>query len=63
MNSSLILAPSCPLLWGQANQGQQRRRERKVRAQFYGVAEMDKVGLPQQLVILYLSFQKHKTQA
>lgn len=63
MNSPLILAPSCPFLWGQANQGQQRCWERKIRAQFYGVAEMAMLDLPQQLVILYPSFQKHKSQA
>lgn len=58
MNSPLILAPSCPLLWDR-----QRWWERKVRAQFCGVAEMDKLDLPQQLIILCLSFQKHKSQA
>lgn len=63
MNSPLILAPSCPFLWGQANQGQQRWWERKIWAHFYGVAEMDKLDLPQQLIMLCLSFQKHKSQA
>lgn len=51
------------MLWGQANQGQQRWWERKVRAQFYGVAGLGELYLPQQLIILYLSFQKHKSQA